>query len=353
MKRLRILLLVDPYIPVPPRHYGGIERVIADLATEYSRRGHDVTLWAGPGSEVPGKVESFGSNGRPTRLQRAAEVAVIAWRLHGAESRFDVVHNFGRLALLARILRSGVPKVQTYMRRIDPVKVRLADRLRPRHLQFTAVSRVIRDTAGNNGGDWAIVYNCTSTTRYQPRFDTNPHTAPLAFLGRLERCKGAHTAIKIAKTLHRTLHLAGNVSDLPEEREYFETEIKPEIDGNLIHYLGPVDDQQKNSLLANAAALLAPVEWLEPFPIVIPEALMCGTPVIAFNRGGMAEGIDPGATGYLCENLDEMLNAVQSVSRIDRRRCRHEAEARFGVEAVADEYERLYETLIAKRSRVA
>jgi len=166
--------------------------------------------------------------------------------------------------------------------------------------------------------------------------------APLVFLGRLERCKGAHTAIEVARRLKRQLILAGNISSLPEEREYFEREIEPAIGRDFVSYVGAVDDREKNDLLGRAAALLLPIEWEEPFPVVLPEALLCGTPVVAFRRGGVPEGIDDGLTGFVCDTVDQMTTAVRRVGEVDRTACRTVAERRFSRQAIVDEYEQLY-----------
>jgi glycosyltransferase involved in cell wall biosynthesis len=339
---MRVLLLMDPLIPVPPRHYGGIERVIADLASALHRRGHDVTLWAGPGSHAAGSVRTFGRVGEWTRWSNVRNTLVVTARFLARPGAFDVVHNFGRLAYLSGVLAWRLPKVQTYMRTVDPSNMRKVRALGARRLLFTAVSRMIRDTGAPGGGDWHVVYNSASPDRYACRTTVDPDRAPLVFLGRLERCKGAHTAIDVASRLGRTLVIAGNVSTLPEERDYFEREIQPRIDGRLIQYIGPVDDAQKNALLGSAAALLLPIEWEEPFPVVLPEAMLCGTPVIALRRGGVPEGIDDGRTGFVCDTADDMVAAIGRLARIDRAACRAEAERRFSVDVIADEYERLY-----------
>ena len=146
-----------------------------------------------------------------------------------------------------------------------------------------------------------------------------------------------------AKRLERTLVIAGNISTLAHERAYFEQEIQPSIDQRLIHYVGPVNDAQKNEILGNAAALLMPIEWEEPFGIVLPEAMLCGTPAIAFRRGGVPEVVEHGRTGFLCDTLDEMVQAVADLPSLDRRACRAEAERRFGIDAIVSEYERLYD----------
>jgi glycosyltransferase involved in cell wall biosynthesis len=339
---LRILMLMDPLIPVPPRHYGGIERVIADIANVLQRRGHDVTLWAGPGSHFDGRVEPFGREGEWTRWSNVRNAATLARRFFTHPSRFDVVHNFGRLAYLLPVLSRALPKVQTYMRTVTPANMVTARRFGARRLHYTAVSAAIRDTGRPGGGDWSVVYNCAVPARYPFCATTDPRTAPLVFLGRLDRCKGAHHAIAAARRLNRRLIVAGNISPLAHEQAYFEREIAPGIDGQLVTYVGPVDDEQKRQLLGGAAALLMPIEWEEPFPVVLPESMLCGTPVIAFRRGGVPEGIDEGRTGFLCDTLDEMCDRVGRLGEIDRALVRAEAERRFSDDAIATEYERLY-----------
>ncbi|HEY0783321.1 MAG TPA: glycosyltransferase [Thermoanaerobaculia bacterium] len=344
----RILLLMDPYIRVPPLHYGGIERVIADLADGLVARGHEVTLWAAPGSQTSAPLEPFGREGEWTRWSNVRNTAAVTARFYRQPRRFDLVHNFGRLAYLTGILRWDLPKVQTYMRRIDANNLALARRLGARRLHFTAVSARIRDTGAPGGGpDWSVIYNCAPVARYRFRGDVDARAAPLVFLGRLERCKGAHSAIAVARRLGRRLIVAGNLSQLPEEKEYFAREVEPQIDGDLITYVGPVDNAQKNDLLGTAAALLLPIEWEEPFPVVLPEALLCGTPVVAFRRGGVPEGITEGKTGFLADTVEEMAAAVGRLPEIDRAACRTEGERRFGDDAIVSEYEHLYEALLA------
>jgi glycosyltransferase involved in cell wall biosynthesis len=245
------------------------------------------------------------------------------------------------------VLRRGVVKVQTYMRTVDPGNVRLTSRLGARRLHFTAVSEAIRQTGADGGGSWSVIYNCARPSLYTPRFDVDASAAPLAFLGRLERCKGAHTAIAVAQRLGRRLIIAGNMSALPHEREYFAREVEPQFADPLIEYIGPVGDADKNELLRNASALLSPIEWEEPFPLIIPEALLCGTPVIAFARGGMPEGIDHGRTGFLCDTVEDMAACVRRLPEIDREYCRSEGERRFSDAAIVGEYLSLYERLRA------
>ena len=344
---LRILLIMDPFIAVPPQHYGGIERVIADLANGLHRRGHQVTLWAAPGSSIQGKVVPFGRESEWTRWSNIRNTVYLSSRLWGLRGKVDLIHNFGRLAYLTSVLRWDLPKVQTYMRTVDANNMILARRLGERRLHYTAVSAAIRDTGAPGGGEWSVIYNCAPVEQFTFRGDTDPATAPLVFLGRLERCKGAHTAIAIARQAGRKLIIAGNISSLPHEQKYFREEVEPQLDGGQTHYIGPVDNAAKNRLLGNAAALLMPIEFEEPFPVVLPEALLCGTPVIAFRRGGVPEGIDHGRTGFLCDTKEEMVAAVQHLSKIDRAVCRAEAIRRFSDDAILAEYEQLYYRLLA------
>ena len=344
--RLRVLLVMDPFIAVPPRHYGGIERVIADVGHGLRQRGHDVTLWAAPGSRIDrATVQPFGSEGEWTRWSNLRNTATVTARLYRDWSRFDVVHNFGRLAYLAGVLPWNLAKVQTYMRTVNPANMRKVQALGARRLCFTAVSDAIKQTGAPGGGHWRVIYNCASRELYDFQPAVDPSTAPLVFLGRLDRCKGAHTAIAVAHQLRRQLIIAGTISPLAHEREYFEREVQPLIDGSRIRYVGPVDDRQKNSLLGAAAALLTPIEWEEPFPVILPEAMLCGTPVIGFRRGGLPEGIDHGRTGFVCDRFADMIEAVRRLPEINRHDCRQEAERRFSTETIVGDYERLYRDL--------
>jgi len=344
---MRILLLMDPFIRVPPAHYGGIERVVADLADGLARSGHEITLWAAPGSHVNGRVEPFGREGEWTRWSNVRNTALLAARFLANGNRFDLVHNFGRLAYLAPIMARDLPKVQTYMRTVNPANMATARRLCARRLHYTAVSAAIRDTGRPGGGEWSVIYNCAAPSRFPFVADTDARTAPLVFLGRLDRCKGAHHAIAVARRIGRRVIIAGNISPLAHEREYFEREIAPGIDGTRVTYIGPVDDRQKRALLGQAAAMLMPIEWEEPFPVVLPESMLCGTPLIAFRRGGVPEGIDHGVTGFLCDTVEEMAALVGRLPEIDRQTVRREAERRFSDRAIVGAYESLYTKMAA------
>ncbi len=334
---------MDPFIPVPPKYYGGIERVVYDIACEYERLGHSVTIIAGPGSKSPGRLIVYGENAgkSTTRLKFSLlfSVTKILWR---EINHHDVIHNFGRLAWLFPIAWFQIKKVHTYMRFITPSNVKWLNTIGVRNITYTGVSKAITGTGINGGGIWRVIYNCAPIHEFNFETEVSGY-APLLFIGRLERCKGVHTAIAVAMATNHKLIIAGNISDIEEEQEYFRKEIQPKINGTSIIYIGPVDNQQKNSLLGNAKALLLPIEWFEPFPVVLPEAYACGTPVLAFPGGGMEEGVFHGKTGFLCHSIEDMIERVESIKKISRYDCRKVAEELYSDKKIASDYLNLYQ----------
>ncbi|WP_316811395.1 glycosyltransferase [Pedobacter heparinus] len=339
---MRILLVMDPFIPVPPEHYGGIERVIYDIACQYVKMGHQVTIVAGPNSKSPDRLIIYGENGSLSPSINFKILTDVFFILQKEIRQHDVVHNFGRLLFLLPFLKNSIRKVQTYMRYVDQKNIEWLDKLRPVNLTYTAVSDAVVNTGKTRRSNWVTIYNCAPIAQFRFKKDV-PADSYLAFLGRIERCKGLHSAIKVALLSKRKLIIAGNISDLEHEKTYFEQEIKPLIDGDQITYIGPVDNVQKNEFLGNASALLTPVEWFEPFPIIIPEAYACGTPVLGFNNGGIAEGIDEAITGFISTNVNEMAEQVKKVSRLDRHACRLKAEISYSDINIANDYLHVYE----------
>ncbi|MBI1780012.1 MAG: glycosyltransferase, partial [Sphingobacteriales bacterium] len=186
-------------------------------------------------------------------------------------------------------------------------------------------------------GRWKVVYNAVNFDEFQLT-EQLPGDSPLIFLGRIERIKGCHTAINVAKATGNKLIIAGNISRLREEREYFENEIKPLVDGCQIIYVGEVNDEQKNDWLGKSKAMLMPIEWNEPFGIVMIEAMACGTPVIGYKKGSIPEVVEENKTGFVVMNENEMIAAVKKINVINRTGCRETAKAKFNSDVVAHEY---------------
>lgn len=338
---MRILLLMDPYIPVPPENYGGIERIVYDVAVQYVKAGHQVTIVAGPNSVSPDRLITFGENGFAHANINFRHLFQVYSILSRELPQHDVIHNFGRLAYLSPFLKNPTPKVQSYLRWVRRFNIKKTDWLNPVNLTYTAVSRAIKETGQTRDSCWEVVYNCTSLDHFTFRGDT-PADGYLAFIGRFERCKGLHNAIRVAKLTGRKLIIAGFISEIPVERKYYETQIKPYIDGVQIQWIGEINNHQRNQLLRNASALLTPVEWLEPFPVIIPEAYACGTPVLGFNRGGIPEGIDHGVTGFISSTVEEMAAQVADIGSLSRNACREKALREYRSEKIAADYFRLY-----------
>ena len=182
----------------------------------------------------------------------------------------------------------------------------------------------------------------------------------LAYLGRISPEKGLDTAIRVARRTGLPLKIAARMplpyTDDPNVRAdwlYYEQQVLPLLGGVDVQFVGEVDDPRKSELLRNAKALLFPIQWPEPFGLVMPEALACGTPVVAFRQGSVPEVVEQGVTGFICDNEDEMVDAVGHLREIDRRRCRSEAERRFSPASMAEQYERVYEQLVRERRSAA
>jgi len=339
---MRIALIADPGIPVPPKHYGGHERLVYLFAEEYRRLGHQVTLLAGPGSNISGKVYTFGRNDlNRSEFQKACELMHVWYFLILKRNQFDVVHNFGRLLYLLPVLKNPVKKIMTYGRKVSPFGIKKIAGFNPKNLIFTACSNYCVST-GNVAGTWKTIYNAIDFSNYQLQKQVLKE-APLMFLGRLDKIKGVHTAIKVAKTTNNVLWIGGNIPKTKDNLQYYKQEIEPQLDSKQIIYLGTLTDAQKNEYLGKAKALLFPIEWDEPFGMVMIEAMACGTPVIGFKKGSVPEVIDEGLTGFVVNNELEMIDALQNIGKTDRTTCRQAAENRFDVRKIAAQYLSLFD----------
>jgi glycosyltransferase involved in cell wall biosynthesis len=342
---LRVAITVDPEIPVPPRLYGGIERIVDMLVHGLVQRGHEVTLFANPESQVSCRLLPY------PRLRSQSKIDTLAniWHVSQAIQRghFDLVHSFARLAYLTPLLPRRIPKIMSYQRGISPRSVRLGNLLSRGTLSFTGCSAHLISRWQSNGR-FHVVYNGVLLESYRAT-ERVSGDAPLTYLGRIEEIKGVHLAIEVAKNSGRRLVIAGNVPEATHHQRYFAERILPHVEGNAIQYVGAVDDSSKNELLGRSAALLMPLLWEEPFGIVMAEALACGTPVIGLRRGSLPEIVQHGVNGFVCGSVEEMVAAVERLPEIERRNCRSIAEEKFSDRAIVGAYEHLYREVVKGR----
>lgn len=343
---MRLLLTADPELPVPPKLYGGIERIVDILVTELRSRGHTVGLVANQDSTSPADLLFPWLGLKSQNKFDAVQNTATLW---SAVQKFqpDIVHSFSRILYLLPLLNSRLPMIMSYQRPPSGRTVGWAAKLARNSLTFTGCSEHICRQGRVAGGVWQTIYNCVELEKYtfQPTVERN---APLVFLSRVERIKGAHSAIAAARRTGRRLLIAGNYISSGEEGRYWEEEIVPHLGKDGIEYVGSVNDEQKNLLLGKAAAMIVPIEWKEPFGIVFAEALACGTPVISTPMGALPEIVRDGVDGYLVNNVEEAIIAIDKLSDINRQNCRQRAEQCFSSAVVVEKYEQLYHSLICQ-----
>lgn len=346
---MRILLTADPELPVPPKLYGGIERIIDLLVKELRTRGHIVGLLAHRDSNCPADY-IFPWSG--LRSQNTLDMLRNTASLHSAVRQFqpDLVHSFSRIFYLFHwLFNASIPKVMSYQRQPSSHTVKWGAKLAKDTLTFTGCSEYICRQGRSAGGKWHPIHNCVELDKYTFEPNVAPD-APLVFLSRIEKIKGAHTAIEVAKKTGRRLLIAGNYLTTGEAGSYWQEKIVPHLDRDGIEYVGTVNDEQKNQLLGQAAAMIVPIEWSEPFGIVFAEALACGTPVISCPKGALPEIVRQGIDGYLINSIEEACQAVKDLDKIERHNCRQRVEQCFSKTVIVDKYEELYCRLINRGS---
>lgn len=343
-RELSVALTADPEIPVPPRLYGGIERIVDMVARGLAERGHNVTLFAHPDSSTAARLVPWPGGASRSPADTIRNAVTLGRRV--VQGHFDIVHSFSRLAYLTPLLPMRLPKIMSYQRAISPRTTAWAHRLARSTLEFTAISDWMIEPV-RHVGRWSVIPNGVPMTTYAFQEDVAAD-APLVFLGRIEEIKGPHLAIDIAKRSGRRLVIAGNIPQ--EKKAWVDAHVMPHVDGIGVTYIGPVDDRQKNALLGAAAALLMPILWEEPFGIVMAEALACGTPVLGLRRGAVPEVVQDGVTGFVRDDLEGLIAAVGRLEQISRRDCRSRAERLYSDDAVVAAYEALYRSLAIPRA---
>ena len=340
---MRIAQLAPLAESVPPKLYGGTERVVAWLVDELVERGHDVTLFASGDSRTRGELHAVWP--RALRLGRKgtdpnAACALLLEAIAKRAKDFDVIHAHIDWLPLPLLSRLGVPSLTTMHGRLDLPGLGDVIREFPR-ARFVSISDDQRRPLPDANWIGTIQHGLPSDL-FRPSYEQGSY---LAFLGRLTVEKGPEDAIRIARAAQKPLRIAAKIPRA--ETLYFKKHLEPHIDGEKVQLVGEVDEAKKQSFLAAAAALLFPIDWPEPFGLVMIEAMACGTPVIAYRSGSVPEVIEDGVTGFLVENEEQAVAAVHRLRQLDRRKVRSRFEERFSATRMVKEYESQYRKLAA------
>jgi glycosyltransferase involved in cell wall biosynthesis len=346
--RLRIAIVAPPWYPIPPPAYGGIEAVCGLLADGLVGAGHDVSLIGAGASRSRARFwPTFDEP--PTGLGTASATWVELTHGNRAaalieELRPDLVHDHSLAGPLTAWGRSA-PTVATVHGPATGLTQTFLTSL-PADVALVAISRAQRAAAPT------LPWAATIHNAIRPEdFEFNPSTSDTClFMGRMNPDKGAHLAIDVARRAGRPIVLAGKCEE-PLERAYFQTEILPRL-GPDTEWIGEADMATKGELYSQAGCLISPLQWDEPFGLVMLEAMASGTPVIALRRGAVPEVVVDGVTGFVREDLDGLVSAVSMLDRIDRAACREHVERNFDPAVMVASYERVYQTIVG-RLRVA
>lgn len=338
---MKIAQITSVYLSVPPKTYGGTERIVYYLCRDLKRRGHHVELFASGDSNVDCILQAVlpiasQDDSRSTLYLEKEYEARNTWNLYRQGERFDVIHAHWPTVAPYFSDFTTTPTLLTYAYMEKGV-----DEYYKEHFPRCVPVCVSHAQAKRLGDDsMPVVYNGVDLEEIV--FNDKPEDF-FIIVGRMTPGKGIAEAIRIAKKARAKLLIVGHITThLPWSEEYFLKEVKPHIDGNKICYIERLAYSDLVQAMSKAKAFLFPLQWDEPFGLVVVEAMAAGTPVLAYARGSMPELIKNGETGYLVENEDAMLETIQRVEALDRARCREWVRRRFSVGQMADGYERLY-----------
>ncbi|RMD85338.1 MAG: glycosyltransferase family 4 protein [Candidatus Dadabacteria bacterium] len=338
---MRIAQVAPLYESVPPKLYGGTERVVSYLTEELAAQGHDVTLFASGDSVTKARLRApvaqalrLGDGYDDPIPYHLVELEHVLREAH----RFDVVHFHTDYIHFPLARRLPVPHVTTLHGRLDLRDLPLLYR------EFEDIPLVSISDAQREPLQWAnwkaTVYHGLPVDLYRPVLRPEGY---LAFLGRISPEKRPDRAIEIARRAGVPLRIAAKVDRA--DRDYFETKIRPLLSGPGVEFIGEIGEKDKNEFLGNALALLFPIDWPEPFGLVMIESMACGTPIVAFRGGSVPEVIDEGVTGFIVEDIAGAVAAVERVAELDRRLVRRTFERRFTAARMARDYLAVYRSL--------
>jgi glycosyltransferase involved in cell wall biosynthesis len=326
---------------VPPQRYGGTERIVSYLTEELVDLGHVVTLFASGNSITDGVLEAVVPEA--LRLASSAGDPMLAYaalleRVAACAGDFDVVHAHVDWVHVPLLRRLGVPFLTTLHGRLDMPLLAACFDATFGGAPFVSISDSQRRPLSGTQARWlGTVYHGLPRNLLRPAAGNGGY---LAFLGRIAPEKGPEAAIRIARAAGLPLRIAAKVDKA--ERRYYMRSVAPLIDGDGVQFVGEVDERGKAAFLGGAAALLFPIDWPEPFGLVMIEAMACGTPVIAFPRGSVPEIVEHGVTGFVVENERDAVGAVARLPQLDRARIRQAFERQFTARRMAEDYLHLY-----------
>lgn len=329
---------------VPPKKYGGTERVIYSLTEALVKRGHQVTLFASGDSVTSARLVSVcKKNLREQGLynSRKAWVILNIGKAYSMQEEFDVIHDHTGFIGLSAASLAATPVLITLHGPITLSEKPIYEGFK--HLNFVSISKaqmVPAPTLNFLG----TVHNGVVDISY-PFSPTSDNY--LLFVGRFSPEKGAHFAIQVAEYLNIPLIIAAKLDT--DGQKYFQEKIEPKLSSS-IRWVGEVTAEERNKLMSKAVCLLSPIDWREPFGLVLTEALACGCPIVAFRRGSVLEIVEEGRVGFIAEDVEEMVEAVKKISKINRSYCRKYALERFTPEMMVKSYEELYKQLLLKKT---
>ncbi len=334
---MKIAILSPVAWRTPPRHYGPWEQIASNIAEGLVKKGLDVTLFATCDSITAGKLDAICEKGYEEERDQDAKVleCLHISNLMEKASGFDIIHNnFDFLPLTySRLIKTPI---------ITTIHGFSSQKIIPVYKKYNASSNYVSISNADRSPQLnylATVYNGINTGEFE--FNAAPGDY-LLYFGRIHHDKGAAEAIEIAKKSNRKLIIAGIIQD----ENYYKQKIEPKLNDQIV-YVGHAGPEKRNELLGKALALLHPINFNEPFGLSVAEAMLCGTPVIAFNKGAMPELIKHQETGFLVNNVDEAVEAVGQLSNINRMNCHQWALSQFSSEKMVDDYFKLYQQILA------
>ena len=338
MRKLRIAQVAAPLLPVPPKTYGGTEKIVSFLTESLVERKHNVTLYASGDSMTRARLKSIFPKSLMVWDNPIIPFTNVGFA-YNDEKKFDIIHNHAGAAGIALAKYLKTPVVTTlHNSYLTPGRADFD--YYKNACYYVAISNKQMQNLG--GLKFAgMVYNAIDINKFKYAKKKKDY---FLFFSNITEVKGPDIAVRIAKKAGVKLKMAGKLDE--QKQALFNKEIKPFIDNKRIEYLGMINDQKKFELYRDAKALLMPLQWEEPFGLVMVEAMASGTPVIAFKRGSVPELVKDGETGFVVRTPEEMIKALDKVDQISPFACREWAKSEFSIERMTDGYEQVYESIL-------